>query len=165
MFPHFVPLLILAAGLALIPDAASAQTATDVFVVSITVENDCTITMSDLSFGSANDLTAAIDAAASGSVTCTGMAPISISFDTGTGAGSTFATRRLEQGAETIDYNLYRDAARTEVLGDGTGATFRIALTSSGGADAFDVFGRTEPGQNPKPAGTYTSTITATVEF
>jgi spore coat protein U-like protein len=142
-----------------------AQTANDTFLVSITVENDCVITVNDLSFGTVNDLTPSISSSTTGSVTCTGIAPVSVSFDAGTGGTSTFAIRQMDDGTDTIDYNLYRDAGNTEILGDGSGGTFTIDFTSTGGADAFDVFGLTDTGQNPKPAGTYSSTITATVTF
>jgi spore coat protein U-like protein len=71
----------------------------------------------------------------------------------------------MANGADTIDYNLYRDAAHTEILGDGSVGTFTIDSTSTGGADAFNVYGLTAAGQNPKPVGDYTSTITATVSF
>lgn len=144
----------------------AAQTANDDFVVSITVENNCTIDVTDLGFGTVSDLTATHDGATTGTVTCTGLSPVSISFDAGTGGASTFATRQMEEpGTETIDYNLYRDAARTEILGDGSGGTLTIDFTSTGGADVFDVFGQTVAGQNPKTPETYTSTITATVTF
>lgn len=143
---------------------ASAQTATDQFVVSITVENDCTVQVDDLNFGTVVDLTPEIDADTTGTVSCTGIAPVSVSLDAGTGGASTFATRQME-GPDTIDYNLYRDPARTEILGDGSAGTFTIDFTSTGGADPFEIYGRTESGQNPKPEGTYDSTITATVTF
>lgn len=143
-----------------------AQTANDTFLVSITVENDCVITVNDLNFGTVSDLTPSISASTSGSVTCTAVAPVSVSFDAGTGGASTFTTRQMDDGgANTIDYNLYRDAANTEILGDGSGGTFTIDFSSTGGADTFDVYGLTEPNQNPKPPGTYSSSITATVTF
>lgn len=135
------------------------------FLVSITVENSCTISVNDLNFGTVNDLTPSISGSTTGSVTCTGVAPVSVSFDAGTGGTSSFATRQMDDGTNNIDYNLYRDAAHTEILGDGTGGTFTVDFTSTGGADAFSVYGLTGPGQNPKPAGTYDSTITATATF
>lgn len=152
-------------GIVLLTGPAYAQTATDAFAVSITVENSCTIDVTDLSFGTTSDLTSSIAASTSGTVTCTGANPVSIAFDPGSGGGSTFATRQMDSGVTTIDYNLYRDAAHTEILGDGSGGTFTIDFTSSGGADPFSVFGLSQGGQNPKPIGTYTSTITATVTF
>jgi len=154
-----------AAGLALLAGPAFGQTATDAFVVSITVQNACTIDVTDLGFGTTSDLSSSIPASTSGTVTCSGVNPVSISFDAGSGGSSSFATRQMELGADAIDYNLYRDAAHTEILGDGAGGTFTIDFTSSGGADPFSVFGLTQAGQNPKPVGTYTSTIVATVTF
>lgn len=142
-----------------------AQTADTTFVVSITVENSCTISVNDLNFGAVSDLTPSISGSTTGSVTCSGIAPVSVSFDAGTGGTSTLAARQMDDGTNTLDYNLYRDAANTEILGDGSGGTFTIDFTSTGGADAFDVYALTEPGQNPKPPGTYSSTITATVTF
>jgi spore coat protein U-like protein len=156
----------LALSLAFFSTPLLSQTADTTFVVSITVENDCTISVNDLNFGTVNDLTPSISGATTGSVTCTGVAPVSISFDPGTGGASTFATRQMDDGGvNTIDYNLYRDVANTEILGDGTGGTFTIDFVSSGGADPFDVYGLTDAAQNPKPPGVYDSTITATVTF
>jgi spore coat protein U-like protein len=71
----------------------------------------------------------------------------------------------MNSGANTINYNLYRDVAHTQVLGNGTGSTFTIPLTSTGGADGFSVYGLTAAAQGAKPAATYSSTITATVTF
>jgi spore coat protein U-like protein len=162
-------LLACFAGLAglLLASPASAQTATTTFLVSITVQNSCTVAVNALTFTTATDLTPAIDGATTGTVTCTGIAPVSISFDAGTGGGTLPGPRQMASTAPvaTIDYNLYRDAAHTEVLGDGSPGTVTIDLTSTGGADAFDVFGQTVAGQNPKPPSTYTSTITATVTY
>jgi spore coat protein U-like protein len=162
-----LPVVIFAVALTgtLLAGPASAQTASATFDVSITVEADCTITVDDLAFGTVTDLTPEIEASTTGAVTCTGISPVSVSFDAGTGGASTFATRQMALGTDTVDYNLYADAAHTEILGDGSTGTVTIDFTSTGGDDAFDVFGQTAPAQNPKPAGTYTSTVTATVTF
>lgn len=149
----------------LLASPASAQTASATFDVSITVEADCTIAVDDLTFPTVSDLTPAVAASTTGTVTCTGISPVSVSFDPGTGGASTFAARQMALGADTIDYNLYADAAHTEILGDGSTGTVTVDFTSTGGADGFDVFAETAPSQNPKPAGTYSSTITATVTF
>ncbi|MFA7542212.1 MAG: spore coat U domain-containing protein [Lysobacterales bacterium] len=142
-----------------------AATATDTFEVSINVENSCTIAVNDLPFGTVDTLATSHDASTTGTVTCTGIAPVEIAFDAGTGGTSTLATRLMEQGANTIAYNLYRDAGHTEILGDGTGGTVTIDINSSGSSDAFTVYGLTAPSQNPKPVGSYASTVTATVTY
>lgn len=144
--------------------SVKAQTS-DTFQVSITVANDCTITVADLPFGTVTSLAANIDQTTTGSVTCTSVGPVSVSFDEGSGGTSTFAVRQMEFGAETINYNLYRDAGFSEILGDGTGSTFTIDFTSTGAADALTIHGRVDGGQGPKPTGTYASVVTATVAF
>jgi spore coat protein U-like protein len=159
--PILATVLASAAG----ANPAQAQTATASFEVRITLGNECTIAVDDVNFGTFTSLTLAHDAQVSGSVTCTGISPISVEIDQGTGGSSTFATRQMDFEGETIDYNLYRDEARTEIIGDGTGGTFPIGFTSSGGIDAFTIYARTAPGQSVKPAGTYTSDLVATVTF
>ena len=164
----FVPLSALTVFLALLlaGSTASAQTATDTFDVTITVENSCTITVNNLDFGDVNDLTPIIAASTTGSVTCTAAAPVTVSFNVGSGGG-TYVERLMAKGADTIAYNLHSDAAATgaNVLGDGSGVTLTIGITSTGGADPFSVFGATVAAQNPKPIGDYSSTVTATATF
>jgi spore coat protein U-like protein len=149
----------------LFADGVMAQTASTTFEVSITIENSCTLTVDNLSFGTVSDLTPAITSSATGAVTCTATAPVAVSFDAGTAGTSTLATRQMASGANTINYNLYRDASHTEILGDGTGGTFTVGLTSTGGDDGFTVYGQTVAAQGAKPPSTYASTITATVTF
>ena len=151
---------------ALSAPTANAATATDTFTVSITVENSCTIAVNDLNFGTVNTLATAVNGSTTGTVTCTGIGAYSIAFNAGTGTGSTLATRKLANGADTIDYNLYSAAnGGGSILGDGTGGTATIGGTSTGAADSFTVYGQVAGGQNPKPTGTYTSDVVATVTF
>ncbi len=80
------------------------------------------------------------------------------------GAGS-YAPRRLVGGAYTLAYNLYADALRSSVWGDGSGGT-----TTVGGAFALPgaidhtVYGRLPARQNVG-AGAYTDTLTVTLNF
>lgn len=67
--------------------------------------------------------------------------------------------------SDVIDYSLYADAARTQVLGDSTGGSVLISGTSTGGTDSFPVYGRVFGGQNPKPVGSYSDNVVATVTF
>lgn len=155
---------LLASALLVVAPLASAATATDPMTVSITIANSCTVTANDLNFNTQTTLAADIDVGTTVSVSCTGAGAIAVGFSTGGGTGATFASRKMT-GPALIDYSLFRDAARTEVLGDGTGTTFRIGSTSTGVAQTFDVYGRVFAGQNPKPVGSYTDTVVATVEF
>ena len=158
---------ILAAALLVAAPLASAATASDTMVVSITIENSCTIAANDLSFGVVNTLAANIDAGTTVDIVCTGAGPLSIEFTAGAGAAATFASRKMTDGVSTavIDYSLYADAARTLVLGDSTGGSVVISGTSTGGTDSFPVYGRVFGVQNPKPVGSYSDTVVATVTF
>jgi spore coat protein U-like protein len=153
-------LVLLLAG-----STASAQTTDDdTFDVTITVQNSCTISVDNLSFGNVNDLTPVIAGSTQGTVMCTAAAPVTVSFNVGSGGG-TYATRLMAKGADTIAFNLYSTAGATTILGDGTASTATIGLTSTGAAQVFDVFGATVAAQNPKPLGAYSSSVTATVTF
>lgn len=155
----------LAAALLAAAPLASAATASDDMIVSITIVNSCTIDATDLNFGTQNSLAANIDADTTVEVACTGAGPLDIAFTVGGGTGATFDTRLMTGATDTIEYSLYSDAARTQVLGDGTGGSAVISSTSTGGTDSFPIYGRVFGGQNPKPVGSYTDTVTATVTF
>lgn len=152
----------LALAMAAVAPLAAAGTADDSFKVSITIENSCTIAANDLDFGTRDTLEANIDAQTTVEVTCTGVSPLVVSFDNGTGAGGSAAARKLTNGGSTIDYVLAKDSARTELLGTGAGT---IDALSTGGTQVFPVYGRVLAGQNPKLIGRYLDTVTATVTF
>lgn len=80
------------------------------------------------------------------------------------GAGS-YAPRRLTGGAYTLAYNLYIDALRTVVWGDGSGGTATVSgAFALPGAIDHTVYGRV-PAQQNVGAGAYTDTITVTLNF
>lgn len=153
--------LLAAALLAASPLAFAAGSASSNMTVSIEIQNNCTISANALSFGTPDTLAANIDAATTVSVSCSGVGAFDIGFSAGAGTGATFASRKMT-GPALINYALYRDAARLQVLDD---TTVRISATSSGSAQSFDVFGRVFAGQNPKPTGTYSDIVVATVSF
>ena len=159
--------LVLAALVASAFTAASATAATqfDDFLVKIVLTNSCTIVADDLDFGSQSGLTANVDVDTAVHVTCTGANPVSVSFNAGSGTGSTIAARQMNSGANTVAYNIYTSAARTTPLGQ-TAGTDTIDFTSTGGGTTDDkaVYGRV-PVQAAKPNGTYQSTVRATVTY
>ncbi len=82
------------------------------------------------------------------------------------GGGTSFATRRMVNGAEQLFYNLYRDAARTVIWGDGTGGTqaYTIGNPQNNQDTSVPIFGRAPAGQNVS-VGNYSDTITVTLIF
>ena len=82
------------------------------------------------------------------------------------GSGGTFAQRQMVSGASVLLYNLFIDAARTLVWGDGTGGSQRAGGLSRPGRLVFNfpVYGRVFPRQGVG-TGVYTDDILVTVEF
>jgi spore coat protein U-like protein len=83
------------------------------------------------------------------------------------GSGTAFATRRMVQGSDQLFYNLYLDAARTVIWGDGTGGTQAFIVRNPQGNNqdlTVPIFGRIPPVQNVG-VGSYSDTITVTLTF
>ena len=96
-------------------------------------------------------------------VTCLGSATISIALSTG-GSGS-YATRYMNNGAVHLLYQLYSNAGRTTVWGNGTGGTVTVSDTLTGFASRnYTVYGRIPALQGVNP-GAYADTITVTVSY
>jgi spore coat protein U-like protein len=135
------------------------------FTVTASVAADCNIVAAPLTFPNSGLLTQALQATTSLQVTCVSGAPYTVALDGGTTPGGTVAQRMLASGGgATIGYQLYQDAAYTQVWGDGTLGTTTGAGTGTGIAQTFTVYGRVPPQTSP-PVGVYTDTITATVQF
>lgn len=92
------------------------------------------------------------------------LAPITI--DLSQGNASSYVPRQMRQGVETLAYNLYLDAARVSVWGDGTGGTSRYGPVTPPllSQVTVTIYGRIPARQNVS-AGQYTDTITATINF
>jgi spore coat protein U-like protein len=89
---------------------------------------------------------------------------IRISLDRG--GAPTFATRRMVNGSNQLLYNLFRDAARTIIWGDGTGGTgIYFILNPPNNQDVIvPIYGRI-PALQDVTIGNYTNTIIATINF
>jgi spore coat protein U-like protein len=88
-------------------------------------------------------------------------APVSFTLSLSAGNGS-FVERRMTSGAGQLGYNLYTDAGRTIVWGDGSGGSATVS-TNAQSAD-FPVYGRMPPRQ-PVRAGVYTDMIVMTISY
>lgn len=144
--------------LAVFAAPAFAQTATDNFQVSITIADDCSIDAANLNFGTETDLASLVDATSNITVTCSNGTDYAVSLDQGDNG-----TRLMSDGSETVDYDLFTDAARTTAWGEDVGVD-TVGGTGNGAAQVLTVYGRVPAQATPDPA-TYTDTITATVIF
>src|SRR5215471_7622213 len=81
----------------------------------------CTISATSVNFGNYNVFAGTpTDSTATITLNCKGNAA-NIVITLSKGAGPTYNPRTMLKGAETLDYNLFRDAARTSIWGDGSG--------------------------------------------
>lgn len=88
-----------------------------------------------------------------------------VRIDLGPGAANGFAPRTLISGAVTMAYNLYLDAARLSVWGDGTAGTSTYGpVHPAEGPTSLTIYGRLPAGQG-QPAGAYGDTLTVTLQF
>jgi spore coat protein U-like protein len=86
-----------------------------------------------------------------------------------TGSSGSFATRRMTNGTSVLQYNLYRDASRTIILGSGGGGTATLVPTSSPPSGSRrrhvgTIYGRIPARQNVT-AGDYSDSLILTVTF
>jgi spore coat protein U-like protein len=125
----------------------------------------CTVSTTAVSFG-VYDVFSATATDSTGTITfrCTGNASVTINLNKGTSA--TFTPRVLTSGSNTINYNLYTDAARGSIWGDTTGGTsnYSNANPANNQNIVVTVYGRITSGQDVS-AGSYSDTITATINF
>ncbi|HEU4687590.1 MAG TPA: spore coat U domain-containing protein [Vicinamibacterales bacterium] len=126
----------------------------------------CTISVTSVAFGNYNVFTTTPDDS-TGTVTfrCNSSA-FNISISLSDGSSSTFNPRTLRKGAEVLNYNLYRNAARTTIWGDGTGGTsvYTNSNPPNNSNVSVTVYGRI-PALQDVSAGNYTDTVSAVINF
>jgi len=163
-FPHrgrAAPGLALCLAVACGPAAAATYT--------------CTLSVTAPNFGAYNPFQTTPDQVnGTLSATCTlltgGAATVSLLDSFSTGSSNSYTTRTLVSGAGTLNYNLYKDAAYTQVRGNGTGgsltgsATLNLTSTNPVQTVSGTIYGQIPAGQNVAP-GTYTDTIVVTLTF
>jgi spore coat protein U-like protein len=148
------------------PTCASLTTSngTFPFTASATVINNCNISATNVSFGTAGTLSSTL--AATGSITaqCTNGDAWKIALNGG-GSGNVGA-RQMQRsgGGGTIGYGLYTNAAHSVPWGDGTGSSSTVTGVGTGTSQVVTVYGAVPAQTTPAP-GSYSDTITATISF
>ena len=163
------PCVVLLA-VALGASGAHAGSASGTFQVTGTVVSSCNVSGALLNFGAAIDpLSSAvpIDATSSLTVQCTNTTPYSVALDAGTNAGgaSSFANRAMKNGAHSLGYQLYLNAGRSSVWGDGTGGSAPATGTGTGSSQTLTIYGRLPVLGSTVVPGTYTDTVTVTITY
>jgi spore coat protein U-like protein len=124
----------------------------------------CVIAAVPVNFGVYQPFSAIpVDSNGSITIRCRSFVPYSIAINSSV-IGS-FASRHMSQSGAQLSYQLYTDAARRTVWGDGTGGSATVSGFCAGSCNNdHSVYGRIPPRQSATP-GTYTDTITVTIVF
>ncbi len=137
---------------------------------------DCSVSTAGINFG-AYDPTSATpdDIVGNLAVTCTRVifvdvfhVPFTVSLSRG--SSTSFSPRTLRSGTNVLNYTSYRDAAHSQVWGDGTNSTVRLSDTSdfvwfqTSQTDNFALYGRIPALQDVR-VGNYTDTVIVQITF
>ncbi len=143
---------------------ALAATATASFTVTATAMKACSISATPQNFGS-YDPTAATPLNSTSTITilCTTGTEYNVGLNAGSASGATVTTRKMTNGANTLNYALYQDSSRTINWGNTVG-TDTVGGTAGGTAATLTVYGQVPAGQNV-PVGAYSDTVTATITY
>jgi spore coat protein U-like protein len=124
------------------------------------------LTASALAFGTYDPLASApLDSSSQLQYKCPGNQPLRISIDAG--QSGTFSARELRSGSERLLYQVYLDAQRQIVWGDGTGGSSVGPLVTSAGTSGSTIawlFARIFARQDAA-VGAYADTLHVTLEL
>jgi spore coat protein U-like protein len=137
------------------------STSTTSFNVTATIVKDCGVSATSMVFG--NYTGAVNNSTSTVTVTCTNTTAYTVGLSPGLATGATVATRKMQDGANLLNYALYSNSGRTTIWGNTAGTNW-VGGTGSGVAQPLTVYGQIPAAQHPTP-GSYTDTITATVTY
>ena len=144
-----------------------AASATANLNVTASVGANCTISTAPVAFGAYDPIVANAstndDATGSVIVACTKGSTVTIGL--GLGANASGSQMRMKDAAtDYLNYALYQDSGRATVWGTSGAGLYSPAAAPDKNPRTFTVYGRIPSGQDV-PAGSYTDTVVATVNF
>jgi spore coat protein U-like protein len=129
-----------------------------------TVTSSCFASATSIGFGSSGLLNSIIDASGTVFIQCTNTTPYKIALNYGQGTGAGGGVRKMNgPSSATVNYNLYKDAARSQLWGDSLGSNTQDS-TGTGLNQNFTVYARLPVQPTPAP-GNYSDLITVTVNY
>lgn len=91
------------------------------FPVTATVAANCSVSATNMNFGTTGVITGNVDATSTVTVTCTTNAPYHVRLNGGLTGATNPAARKMANGSEQITYALCRDISRSQLWGRPTG--------------------------------------------
>jgi spore coat protein U-like protein len=138
---------------------------------SLSSQAACTLTTANFTFGAYSSANfAPLDATGSIVVGCYGIAGQTVNYTLAieTGRSGSFISRKMIYGPYALNYNLYLNAARTTVWGDGTVGTGIMtdsyALVAGTNVRNYIIYGRI-PIRQRVPPGTYNDSLVVILTY
>jgi spore coat protein U-like protein len=148
------------------PSPLLADSSSTSLNVTATVGSNCTISTNPLAFSAYDPVVAHassnLDGTGTVTIICTKGAVTSVGLDLG--ANSSGTTRRMTNGSDFLTYEIYKEAARTNIWGNSGANLLDTGTAPSKAARSFSAFGRI-PSAQDVGSGNYTDTVIATVNF
>ena len=154
------------AAIALAAVPAYAGTDSTQMPVTAQVIDACTVAATPMAFSTVPVLGSQdIDSSATVTLLCTVGANYDVEMDFGLNSGGGGQRFMADTGGsgDTIPYDIYRDAARTQVWDNAAGNT--VAGSAATGTVNLTAYGRIPISATPVVAGSYADTVTVTVTF
>jgi spore coat protein U-like protein len=125
----------------------------------------CAVSATSMVFGNFSPLTGSeIVSTSNINVTCDASSSYTIALSPG-GSG-TYSPRRMANGGNTLEYNLFRDAGYSQIWGDGTGGSHTVVDSGIIGSKDYTVYGRFPLStQRNAMVGSYSDSITVTLTY
>lgn len=148
------------------PSAPAGQIDAAGFGAGATVIRSCDIETTPMAFGVYDPLvlhaSQPLDREGSVTISCTKGTAATIGLNAGLHASG--SARHLSNAGALLQYELFKDANRTERWGEGGPDSLQAGNAPDDAPRTFVVFGRIRAGQDV-PVGTYTDAVVVTVEF
>ncbi len=137
-------------------------TATTQFTVTATIAKSCSVTATNLAFGTYTGVL--INSTSTISATCTNTTPYNVGLNAGLATGATVINRSMTgPAAALLHYKMFSNSGHTTNWGNTVG-TDTLPGTGSGATQPLTVYGQVPAGQFVSP-GSYTDTITVNVTY
>ncbi len=154
-------LWVAAAALSGLAGIAVAGTDTDQLTVTATVQTGCALAGGSLDFGQYTSGQPG-DLDVTGAINFVNCAAGNLTFELDGGGSGDVNNRAMSSGSNKLNYQIFRDPARSANWATGANAKVTQLLSTQSGK--VDVYGRI-PGGQTVPAGSYTDTVTVTLTF
>lgn len=155
MNKRLIPLLL---GICVLGSAQAASTSGTVNT-QITIQEDCSISATDMNFGNLGLLRTSKDATSTLTIKCSPNLAYTVKLYDATDASAT--TYALKNGNnDAIPFGMYTDSTRSTLWNSASGKSG----VGDGLNQTMTVYGRIPP-QSAKPVGSYASAVRVEVDF